>query len=267
MAKITAESREQFERRSAIYRDEIKNLFTQEKESLDAIQSEPDRVAYKKLDLAELMVFIVTKYLVINSLSLEVLSVKNEDALNEGRKTLYKAIIYLEEIVTNYIDTAPGDLDSNLEQILEISVEKRYYLVRKLGLAIRLIMDAYGENTKWKWSFVELCGRFTTVSKNMLDISQACKDMFDGRSENHDVSTYYIRLLKKLLSKSADSYRERYELSTRRADDMRLGINYLLAYRRLLIATGDRDEAEEVKKKTQVWKEKMEADSKKQKKA
>ena len=96
-------------------------------------------------------------------------------------------------------------------------------------------------------------------------MNKAMKDYFDGRAEDHDVSVYYIRLLKKLLSKSADGYRERYELSTRRADDMRLGINYLIAYRRLLIVMGEKDEAEEIKKKIQVWKEKMEQDSKKQK--
>ena len=74
-----------------------------------------------------------------------------------------------------------------------------------------------------------------------------------------------MRMLKTRLLKSAEGYRDRYELSTRRADDMRSGIQYLLAYRRLLIILGDANEAEEVKKKAQVWKDKMEADIKKEK--
>ena len=47
---------------------------------------------------------------------------------------------------------------------------------------------------------------------------------------------------------------------------MRVGINFLMAYRRLLVNFGDKDEAEEIKKKIQVWKSKMETDSKEQKK-
>ncbi|MBO7486136.1 MAG: hypothetical protein J6T84_08775 [Spirochaetaceae bacterium] len=265
MAKITAESRELFEKKSVAYKNEIKEIMKREKATLDAISKDKTGVGYKKLQLVEDMIYISTIYIAISNLSMEILAVRSEESLNEGRKTLYKAIIYLEEVVTNIIDAPYSDFEKNLEEIAETPVEKRYYLIRKLGLAIRLIMDAYGDNTKWKWSFVELNGRYTTVAKNVLDMNKAMKDYFDGRAEDHDVSVYYIRLLKKLLSKSADGYRERYELSTRRADDMRLGINYLIAYRRLLIVMGEKDEAEEIKKKIQVWKEKMEQDSKKQK--
>lgn len=267
MAKITAESRELFEKKSATYKEIIKNIFTQEREMLALIQKESVGEEYKKLILAEEMIYAVSVYLVINTLSVEILGVKNEEALNEGRKTLYKSIIYLEDIVSNLIDSTSADLEDRLAKIENTPLEKRYYLVRKLGLAINLIIDAYGENTKWKWSFIELQGRFTTVSKNLLNMTIASKDYFDGRAPDHDNTFYYIRMLKKLLVKSSDGYRDRYELSTRRSDDMRLGINYLLAYRRLLIVLGDRDEAEDIKKKAQVWKEKMEADSKKQKQA
>lgn len=265
MATISAASREAFEERSSVFRTKIKELFNEEKAVVSTIESEADQAPYKRIELVELMIYIVTQYITIHNLSVEILGVKNEDALNEGRKTLYKAIIYLEEIVTNIIDATTSDLEDKLETIKDLPVEKRYYIVRKLGLAVRLIMDAYGENTKWKWSFVELQGRFTTVAKNLLDMTQASKDYFDGRSPNHDVCAYYMRMLKKLLVKAAEGYREKYELSTRRSDDMRLGINYLLAYRRLLIILSDSEGAEETKKKAQVWKDKMEADVKKQK--
>ncbi len=265
MAKITAESREAFTQKSAKYKELIKGVFAKEKELNAELQKDKSKEAEIKLQLTEQMIYAVTLYMTINNLSVDMLGVKNEENLNEGRKTLYKAIIYLEELVTNIIDSTADDLKEKWELLKDVPVERRYYLSRKLGLAIELIMEAYGDNSKWKWSFVELQGRFITVSKNMLDMTEASKDYFDGRAENHDVAVYYFRMLKTRLLKCAEGYRDRYELSTRRADDMRLGINYLLAYRRLLVILSDADEAEEVKKKAQVWKDKMETDIKKEK--
>ena len=203
------------------------------------------------------------KSLNINNLSVELISTKNTDALNEGRKALYKAVIYFEEIVTNFVDAPYSDYEKNVAEIENTPLDKRYFTIRKLGLAIRLIMDAYGENTKWKWGFIELQGRFATVAKNMLNMKTAMKDYFDPRSPDYDITVYYIRLIKKLLSKSADGYRDKYELSTRRIDDMRLAINYLMALRRICILTTEQAEAEELKKKIVVWKEKLEKDQKK----
>ena len=52
-------------------------------------------------------------------------------------------------------------------------------------------------------------------------------------------------------------------MSTRRIDDMRNGIRYLLALRKLYIAIGNAEQAEEAKRKALVWKDKMDADHKK----
>ena len=72
----------------------------------------------------------------------------------------------------------------------------------------------------------------------------------------------YIRMLIKLLDASASGYRDKYELSTRRIDDMRNGIKFLLARHKLALALNDAKTAEEIKKKALVWKDKMDADQK-----
>ncbi len=263
MAKITEESRNIFNTKIASYKEEIEKIFENEKSVLAGMgKDDPDK-GYKKIKLTEDMIHVSTLYVIINNLSLALLDTKNTDALNEGRKTLYKAIIYLEEIVTNMIDASFDEYKDDVAAIANLTLEKRYELVRKIGLAIRLIVDAYGENTKWKWSFVELEGRFATVAKNLLDLKEATKIYFDPRNSQYDTAVYYLRLIKKLLTESADGYRDRYELSTRRIDDMRLAINYLKALRRTQIVLDERNEAEEVKKKALVWKAKMETDQKK----
>jgi hypothetical protein len=74
---------------------------------------------------------------------------------------------------------------------------------------------------------------------------------------------YHLRLIKKLLMQAADRYREKYELSTNRIDDFKMGINFLNALRRIHALLGERPEAETLKKKAEIWSSKLETDHKK----
>ena len=208
------------------------------------------------------MIYVASLYMAQNSLSLKILGVKNNDALNEARKILYKAIIYLEELVTNVIDIPYSDLVKNHETIQDKPIAERYYLIRKLGLAINLLEIAFGDNSKWKWSFVELKGRYAVVAKNLIDMRNSVKAYFDPNNEDYETTVLYVRLIIKQLEASAAGYRDKYEVSTRRLDDMRNAIKFLLARHKLAIAIGDKTNAEEIKKKALVWKDKMDADQK-----
>ena len=105
-------------------------------------------------------------------------------------------------------------------------------------------------------------GRFATVAKNLLDLKKATKDYFDPNSPDYETSVLYTRLIRKLYDQSATAYRDRYELATHRIDDMRIAILFLSGARRVAIALGEAEEAEEIKKKAGVWKQKVEADQK-----
>ena len=263
MAKITEEARQTYGEQIVAYQQQIDALLIREKNMLMMIEHDPTGASYKRLMLTDEMLYLSTLYLAKHTLSVAMLGVKNEDALNDARKTLYKAVIYLEEVVSNFIDAPFADYEDKVSEIRNLPEAKRYYLVRKLGLAIRQIVDAYGDNTKWRWTFVELEARFATVAKNILDLKSASKDGLDPHSPDYDDTVYHLRLVKRLLQQAADRYREKYELSTGRIDDFRLAINYLLALRRIHIILNERDGAEEAKRKAEIWKEKMEKDHKK----
>ena len=263
MAKITEEARQTYGEQIVAYQQQIDALLIREKNMLMMIEQDPTGASYKRLMLTDEMLYLTTLYLAKHTLSVAMLGVKNEDALNDARKTLYKAVIYLEEVVSNFIDAPFSDYEDKVNEIRNLPEAKRYYLVRKLGLAIRQIVDAYGDNTKWRWTFVELEARFATVAKNILDLKSASKDGLDPHSPDYDDTVYHLRLVKRLLQQAADRYREKYELSTGRIDDFRLAINYLLALRRIHIILNERDGAEEAKRKSEIWKEKMEKDHKK----
>ena len=263
MAKISEETRLHFSEIILPYKDKINSILMKEKTMQNGMHPGDVDLEYKKLPLCDDMIYVASLYIAQNSLSLKIMEVKNNDALNDARKMLYKAIIYLEEIVTNVIDAAQSEMEDKLALISEAPIEKRFNLVRKLGLAISLLIDAFGDNTKWKMSFVELQGRFATVAKNLLDLKQACKDYFDPNSPNYDNSVLYVRLIRKLYDQSATAFRDKYELATHRIDDMRNAILFLSGARRIAIALGEAENAEEIKKKAGVWKQKVEADQKK----
>ncbi len=262
MARVLTENRELCEIKCEPYRKMINEAFEREKKVLVSIERDPTGAEYKKLNLCDEMIGCATYYITINNLTVELVNTKDNDALNDARKMIYKAIIYLEEIVTGTVDALQTDLEDKLASISKAPLEKKFYLIRKLGLAISLLIDAFGDNTKWRWSFVEVQGRFATVAKNLLDLKQATKDYFDPNSPDYDNSVLYIRLVRKLNDQSAQAYRDRYELSTHRIDDMRLAILYLSACRRIAIALGEPEEAEEIKKKAGIWRQKVEADQK-----
>ncbi|MDR2257999.1 MAG: hypothetical protein LBE14_02490 [Treponema sp.] len=262
MAKISNEQRHQYFERIKPYKETVDAVLKREQSLLTVIKQDP-AAAFRRLTLADEMLNLTSNYIIINGISQSVLKVKNEDSLNDGRKSLYKSIIYLEEVVGNQVDAPFSDYEEKLAEIESVDAARRYLLVRKMGLAIELLENAYGDNTKWKWSFVELEGRFAAAAKNIIDLRNAVANT-DPRSPSYEPTMYHLRLIKKLLMQAADRYREKYELSTNRIDDFKQGITFLSALRRLHIILGDRDEAEMVKKKFDIWSAKLESDIKKQ---
>jgi hypothetical protein len=263
MAKISNEERHQYLEKIKDYRETIGAILKREQSLLLAIRKDSAGAAFKRLSLIDEMLNLASYHIILSNVSQSMLKVKNDDALNDGRKALYKSVIYLEEIVSDFVDAAYADYEEKLADIASVDAARRYLLIRKMGLAIQLLENAYGDNTKWKWSFVELEGRYAAVAKNIFNLKTAVINT-DPRSADYEPTVYHLRLIKKLLMQAADRYREKYELSTNRIDDFKQGINFLNALRRIHILMGERDEAETVKKKLDIWSAKMEADIKRQ---
>jgi hypothetical protein len=262
MAKISNIERLRYVERIGSFRQAISDLLKKEKETLPLIRGDNKDSAMLSVALAEDMLHLASNYIIMSGVSSAVLGIRNEEALNDARKSLYKCVIYLERVLSNYIDVPFSDYEDKLAEIASMGAADRYLLVRKLGLAIQLLEDAYGDNSKWKWSFVELEGRFAAVAKNILDLKKVTANT-DPRSPDYEPTVYLVRLVKKLLSQAADRYRERYELSTRSGEDLRMGIRFLSALRRMQSLVGNRQEVELTKKRIDVWETKLFSDSKK----
>lgn len=261
MGKISEEARKHYFEKVKEYKHNLEEIRAKEKAILALIKQEPQGEAVRKLGLVEASLSLTSYYILLNELSLALLSVKNENYLNEARKLCYKAIIYLEEVVSGEIDVPYSEIKEKVEQIAGVDDEKRYALVRKLGFSIQSVVEGFGANSKWKWAFVELEGRFATVTKNLINMRTLTAGM-DPRVPGYESRMGHLNLTKNLLQKAADRYREKYELSTLRIDDFKLAINYLGAIRRLQILLGEGENAEITRKKIEVWSQKMDDDDK-----
>jgi hypothetical protein len=262
MGKITQEQRNRYFEKVKEHRRTIEAGLAKEKTLLELLSKDESGIAYKRLHLAEEVLDLSSWYLLVNTLSVSLLGIKNEDYLLEGRKTLVRALKYVEDTVPAYLDVPFSDYEKSLDEIKDFSMEARNRLFRKFGFAIQSYEDAFGENSKYSWSFIELWGKFGALAKNFLDLRSLVSDL-DFSSPLRPVLSAHVALVKNIFQRCADRYREKYELYTNKPADFRQAIVYLSAMRRLSIALGDRDEAETLKKKMDVWNTKLEADEKK----
>lgn len=261
MAKVSAEAKRNYFDKIKTYKAEVEKMQSREKVMLQGLQKDENGRAVKKLKLADESLNLLSYFLFMNELSVAILGIKNEAYLNDARKACYKALIYLEEVVSNHIDVPFSDYEERLLEISNVPVQEKWDLIRKLGFSIQSIEESYGENTKWRWSFVELEARMATVIKNMINLKRLVTDM-DPRNDSYQIHTEHVRLARELMQMAADGYRQKYELSTHRQDDFKIAISYLSSLRRLHIILGESEQSDALKKKIEIWKTKMETDSK-----
>ncbi|NCN04258.1 MAG: hypothetical protein GW949_01380 [Spirochaetales bacterium] len=261
MAKVSAEAKDIYSERIRGYKQEIDQVLSREKSILQVIQKNDEGKEYKLLTLAEERINMASYYLLMNQISLSLLGVKNEAFINDARKSCYESIIHLENLVSNRIDVPFSDYEEVHTKLEGFDDRQRFALVKKIGFAIHSVEDDFGDNSKWKWSFVELEGRYATIAKNLMNLKTLVAGL-DPRVDGYRERYLYLELVKKWLHSAADRYREKYELSTNRIDDFKTGIAFLNALRRLLMIVGENEPAETVKKKAEVWKAKMDDDEK-----
>ena len=264
MAKITQEQRNRYAAKVKEYKTTI-DAFLAKEQSLLTLLKQPGNQGqgYARIKLSQEMLALTSYNILLNTLSVSLLGIKNEDALAEARKTLVRAIKYIEDIVSAYIDAPFSEYEDNLKEIADVSYADRFELFMKIGFAIREIEEGYGANSKWKWSFVEMWGKLATISKNLLDLKKAFLDI-ELTSPHRMVVTSYVGNVKRLFQSTADKYREKYEIFSLKPDDFKQAIVFLNALRRFHIVFNERSEADELKKKIEIWTGKLEADKKKQ---
>jgi len=214
-----------------------------------------------KIKVSSHYIDLVSVYCAMTDLSQNLLGFKNVSFLDKGRKSLYKALIILENLVSNVIDISLGENFELLKNLNAINDEERLKYIKKIGYTISLLEDRYGEGSKWKWSFVEIEGRYAVVAKNLFDFrsyQRKNNPSIKGFNERYD----NLLLIKDLLAKASKRYREKYELTNQSTEDMKKAIEYLRALKRINILCNEHNEVQNVSKRIDLWSQKFESDMK-----
>jgi hypothetical protein len=246
------EKQQYYQKKIAPFDANIKELLKKENIIIAECRAEPATAAPKLFSLSDLMLDVTSNYLVINGIGQAVLNTRDEASLGEAKKTVSKALIYLQNVVTGKVDAPFSEYEDALAELASIDAAQRCHLVKKLGLSISLLKAAYGNNTKWRWVFVDMEGHCAAVAKNLLDLKKA-QASNDPSSQDYEPLLYHSHFVKKMLSDAADRFHSRYILATKSNEDLWKAGNFLNALRRIHIIFNERDEAEEVKKKYNSW--------------
>ncbi|MDR3277030.1 MAG: hypothetical protein LBT11_07465 [Treponema sp.] len=243
------------------YRRKIEEMEKREAAGLKKLEQNPGG-GREQIGLVELMLDMSSQYILIDRISQTLLKMRNDKAQDEARKALFKALSYLEKLVTGLVDAPFAEYEQDLEAIAFMSATERLCLVQKMGLTIELLEAAFGENSRWKWSFVNVEGRFAAVAKNIIDLKVAAAQIRDFQSPDHKPVMLHLMLVKRLLTGAANRYREKYERVSSQVGDFNQSILFLNALRYILTIMGNSGEVEGVIKTITVWSTKLEADLK-----
>jgi hypothetical protein len=252
MAKITQEQRLIYQNKIKYYKnkiDAIKKDINNIKIEISKNKSKSSILNYK---IANMILNTITNFCSMNEISVFLLEVKNTAFLEKARQQLYEVIILVENIVSNFLDVPFNDYAEKLIPLSEINDLQRLNFIKKIGYCIELVKENLGENTKWKWSFVEIEGRFSIISKNFFDLKRFQR-LEDPRQEGYPERKKYFSIIQKLLLEASNGYREKFELSTKDVEDLKKAIDFQKALLRLNQLTGDQDKIEKNKKTVEVW--------------
>lgn len=252
MGKITEQQRADFQEKINFYKTKIEELSSQIKNISIEIMKNKEKESVLRVKSANLILNQITIYCTINELSLFSLGVKNTSYLEKARQLLYEVIINLEKSVTNYVDVPFTDYADKLEKLSDYSDLDKLNIIKKIGYCIDLVKEDFGENTKWKWSFVEIEARFAVIAKNLFDIRKFQK-LDDPREEGFQERRAHLSIIQKLLKDASNGYREKFELSTKDIEDLKKAIDFQKALLRINMVLGDNEKIENCKKQIEVW--------------
>lgn len=255
---VDAENKRKFSEEISYLKKKIDEI-NQRIKYLESKQDENEKL--RKIRVASLYIDLVSIYSAMTDLSINLLGFKNESYLDSGRKALYKAIILLEGVVSPVIDMSLGENYELLKSLEEFGDAERLLLIRKIGFTVSLLEDRYGKNSKWKWSFVEIEGRYAVIAKNLFDF-RTYQEKNDPRIEGFDDRYDYLFLVKDFLIDASNRYREKYEMTNHSTEDMKKAIEYLRALKRIHILFNESNELQNVDKRIDLWSQKLEADMK-----
>lgn len=201
----------------------------------------------------------------MNQASERLMNIKNHSFIDDSRKCLGKAFSEMSEVVTLTTDESLDFNRDYLDKIKPFSPKKRLNLLKHLKRTLEDMIVAYGDDSKWKWSFPDLWFKTVVIGKNLIDYREI-QSIRDPREKYYYVRQELLEMVKGMLFEVSNQFRNKFELSTKSADDLRYAIRLLSDLRRIAALMGDPELAKKAKAGIDSYRSRIESKEKRAKK-
>ncbi len=232
------------------------------KEILLKARKMPNVAPYYNLELVMNYIECVMLNINMSDASVQYLKTRNSAFLDSARKQFYRVIQLLEEIVGSEVDRSLNENKDYLIKISRINIRQILTIARKISFVFDTLVDKFGDNNKWKWSFVDLYARVANVIKNMINFTEIEKYR-NFRSEYFQDREDLLILCKNSLEEAAKELRNKYEMSTKVPGDIQNAIGLLTSLRSINSLYAESEEAERIRTIIDALKDRVNAEEKK----
>ncbi len=201
---------------------------------------------YYQLALVLNSIKLINTCIGINEVSLITRNLKAEDYLNTARKEIYSVLSAMEKVVGNDHENGLDENRELLDNITEINPLQRLHFLKSFRKTINTLVDAYGQGSKWRWSWPEIYFKLAVLTKNFFDFRA-----FE-RENDLDNPYFYVRkehynLIIELANFTAQEYRTKFDLSTNDTGDLKKSVAMLEMNRKIFQITGNTDDLDKTK--------------------
>jgi len=255
----------------AAYNDEIKTLKA-EGENLDRLIKEvllkkrknEKLEPYYNLEIVNYLLNSIELNLKTNDLSINMLGIKNNKSLDAAKSSFSKILQLMKDNFGDEVDRESlKENEEHLAKVGKLNARQILDLVNKINEVFFSLKNSLGEDSKWKWLFVELQAKVAIMNRNLINFSDIQKYR-DPRMEFFHDRREHLRLAKESLEEAAKLYRTKYELSAKSREDLKKSIEYLEALRKIHITMGESTESDKLKTTIDAARLTLEAGDKKQ---
>jgi len=216
------------------------------KEAASKKKKHPNIANYYNLEMACRGMDAIDCYLKMNDLSVEILGLRSSQHLENARKAFFNVLQCFEEIVGRDIDRSLKDNDTYLATINRLTPAHILSLMKRIHRLLNTMRNKFGQDTKWKWLFVDLQARVSIITKNIISFSDLAKYR-DPRDEFFNDRQELMQICKESLTEAAKQYRTKYEMAGKARDDLKKSIEYLSALRKIHQIFGEEQEVIKLK--------------------
>ena len=248
------------------YKREVDHIKKSINEAASKKKKHPTIASYYNLEMASRAMDTIDNYLKMNDLSVEMLGIKNNTFLENARKEFYKVLQFMEEVVGKDIERSLKQNDSYLATINRVNPAQLLVFIKRIHRIFENLRGKFGQDSKWKWSFVEIQARVSVITKNITSFSDVARYR-DPRTKFFSERRDLMQLCKESLTESARQFRTKYEMAGKSRDDLKTSIEYLAALRKIHVLFGEDIDASKLKNIIDAAKMALEAEDKSKEKA